>query len=106
MTLKDLNVRRSELLLKAWEHNLRWAPTLMREYFRATAKNYFAVLGMTLVLTYGVKAALNAIKKCETEYGWDLLAMRKDLIEGRTSVTPRYLKPVKWVMKAIKIVRG
>ena len=106
MTLKDLNVRRSELLLKAWEHNLRWAPTLMREYFRMTAKNYFAVLGMTFVLTYGVRAALNAIKKCETEYGWDLLAMRKDLIEGRASVTPRYLKPVKWVMKAIKVVRG
>jgi len=106
MELRDLTIRRSELLLKAWKHNLLWAPTLMREYFRMTARNRLAVAGMVLVLTYGVKVALNAIRKCETEYGWDLLAMRRDLLEGRTSITPRALKPVKWVMKAVQVVRG
>ena len=106
MELRDLSIRRSELLLKAWKHNLLWAPTLMREYFRMTARNRLAVAGMVLVLTYGVRVALNAIKKCETEYGWDLLAMRRDLLEGRTSITPRALKPVKWVMKAVQVVRG
>ena len=106
MELRDLTIRRSELLLKAWKHNLLWAPTLMREYFRMTARNRLAVAGMVLVLTYGVRVALNAIKKCETEYGWDLLAMRRDLLEGRTSITPRALKPVKWVMKAVQVVRG
>ena len=106
MELRDLTIRRSELLLKAWKHNLLWAPTLMREYFRMTARNRLAVAGMVLVLTYGVKVALNAIRKCETEYGWDLLALRRDLLEGRASVTPRALKPVKWVMKAVQVVRG
>jgi len=106
MELRDLTIRRSELLLKAWKHNLLWAPTLMREYFRMTARNRLAVAGMVLVLTYGVKVALNAIRKCETEYGWDLLALRRDLLEGRTSITPRALKPMKWVMKAVQVVRG
>ncbi len=106
MTLKDLNIRRSELLLKAWRHNLLWAPTLMREYFRMTARNRVATAGMAFILAYGARVALNAIKKCETEYGWDLLALRRDLIEGRASVTPRSLKPVKWVMKAIQVIRG
>ena len=78
----------------------------MREYFRMTARNRLAVAGMVLVLTYGVRVALNAIRKCETEYGWDLLAMRRDLLEGRASITPRALKPVKWVMKAVQVVRG
>jgi len=106
MTLKDLNARRAELLLKAWKHNLLWAPTLMREYFRMSMKSHVAAIGMAAVLTYGVRVALNMIKKCETEYNWDLLALREDIIEGRVSVTPRYLKPVKWAMKAIKVVKG
>ena len=106
MTLEDLTVRRSELLLKAWKHNLLWAPTLMREYFRNTMTNRLAAAGMAFVLTYGVRVALNAIKKCETEYGYDLLALRRDLLEGRTSITPRSLRPVKWAMKVIKAVRG
>ncbi|RLI36954.1 radical SAM protein, partial [Candidatus Bathyarchaeota archaeon] len=48
MELRDLTIRRSELLLKAWKHNLLWAPTLMREYFRMTARNRLAVAGMVL----------------------------------------------------------
>ena len=106
MALEDLSVRRSELLLKAWEHNLLWAPTLMREYFRITMTNRLAAAGMTFVLNYGVRAALNAIKKCANEYDFDLLALRRDLLEGRTSITPRSLKPFKWLLKAVKAVKG
>ena len=106
MKLEDLNARRAELLLKAWRHNLLWAPILIREYLRSTMRSKFVALGTALVLSYGVGVGLRAIEKCEREYGWDLLAMREDLIEGRTSITPRSLKPLKWAMKLVATIKG
>ena len=106
MTLEDLNAKRAELFLKAWKHNLLWTPTLMREYFRMTHRNKLLSATMAAVLSYGTKVALEAVRKCELLYDYDLVAMRRDVIEGKISLTPKYLRPVKWVMKAIQTVRG
>jgi radical SAM superfamily enzyme YgiQ (UPF0313 family) len=73
-TLKDLNRRHGELIIKCWDHNLSWIPELIKE-----EENFRLRYLLRLVAIYGVKRARQLMRTCGEEYGYDLNAMIADL---------------------------
>jgi radical SAM superfamily enzyme YgiQ (UPF0313 family) len=73
--LEDLTVKHSELILECWEHNLRWTPILMKEYFRLSSRNRIICNLMSVVIRYGIRRALKLIDECRRVYGGDIKAM-------------------------------
>jgi len=73
--LEDLTVKHSELILECWEHNLRWTPILMKEYFRLSSRNRIICNLMSVVIRYGIRRTLKLIDECRRVYGGDIKAM-------------------------------
>ncbi len=92
MELRDLNRARSMLLLKAWKHNLRWAPTLIREYFSMTSKSKALACGASLILALGIRYTMKLIEICEEEYDFDILRLRREILEGKITLPALILK--------------
>ena len=82
LTMEGLTPKRAEVLLRCWEHNLDWAPELVRTYSRACIKNRIARYGLRLIVSYGVRRTRKLIDRCRREYNYDLRAMVRDLRGG------------------------
>ena len=102
LKLEDLTIRRSELLLKCWEYNLKWAKILLNDYLRTWIKNRIVRASMRKILEYGIKYGSEAIKKCREDYGYNLLAFREDVVRGRVSITPRSVAIIRKIIEVIR----
>ena len=95
--VEQMTRKHTELFLKCWEHNLDWAETFLKEYFRT--KNRWEGYGLRLVVSYGIKQGKELIRKCQKDYEYDMPAMIKDAQEGKISVAPM---PIRLIYKFIK----
>jgi len=76
-----------ELYLKCWEHNLNWAPTLVEDYSRMSIRGKVTQYGLKLFFSYGIKQAMELVRRCREDYGYDMSAMMRDARSGKIKVT-------------------
>jgi len=89
--LEDLTIKHSELIIKCWEHNFNWIPTLLNEYSRMSIKRKSAVYGLKILASYGIKIGKKLIEYCKKEYNYDMLRMIKDYRANKLKA-PRLIK--------------
>ena len=70
-TLDDITEEHTMLLLECWEHNLEWAPTLIREWSKLSIKNPIIRHGLHMILSYGIRRCMRLIKICIDEYNYN-----------------------------------
>jgi len=81
--LENMTNKHYELYLKCWEHNLNWAPTLVEEYYRISIKGKITRYGLKLFFSYGIKQAMELVRRCQEDYGYDVPAMIRDAKSGK-----------------------
>jgi len=91
-TLQNMTRKHSELLLKCWRHNFRWAPTLVE----AATKDRVGKQGLKLLLSLGIKYSEGLIRECENHYNYDLPRIVMDIRTGRKAITPFKVPLAKW----------
>jgi len=82
-TLQMMTPRHSELFLKCWEHNFRWAPIFFDALTNRRGKQ-----GVKLLLSHGIRYSENLAQECRNHYSYDLLRMIMDIRSGRKVVAP------------------
>jgi radical SAM superfamily enzyme YgiQ (UPF0313 family) len=97
-TLDQLTPKHSELLLKCWQHTLRWMTALFKEWAEMSIRNRIVRRGLSTMFSYGVRRTESLIRVCERDYSYDLRAMIEDSRSG-AKVFPaplpvRLLKPL------------
>ena len=85
-TLENMTNKHYELYLKCWEHNLNWAPALVKDYSRMSIKGKATQYGLKLFFSYGIKLATELVCKCREDYGYDLPSMIRDIRSGKIKV--------------------
>lgn len=97
-TLEQMTPKHTELLLRCWQHNLEWIPTILREWSEFSVKNRIIRHGLSILVSYGVKKAKRLIQICERDYNYDLQTMIRDFRRGSrvvpTSLPVRLLRPL------------
>jgi len=88
LMLQEMTHKHSELFLKCWEHNLRWAPVLVEEYSRMSIKGRSARYGLKLVFSYVIKQGEELIRKCRVDYDYNLSALIRDAKSGKINMAP------------------
>lgn len=73
-TLQDMTPLHTELLLKCWEHNFDWLPTLLKDSSKNLTKP-----GLSLIFSYGVGRCRQLFQKCRNEYNYDIQRMIRDM---------------------------
>ncbi len=86
LKMGDLGRERTRLLLEAWRHNLRWAGPLLEE--SSFLGNRLRAAALRLLARWGVDKVEILTRIAETDYDYDLQAMRKDDLEGRLKWLP------------------
>jgi hypothetical protein len=94
---ENMTPKQSELFLKCWEHNIYWGKTLLREYFvtNSGVKGY----GLKFLLSYSINQTKKLIDKCKQDYDYDLVAMIKDVKDGKISVGPA---PIRFIYRLLR----
>jgi radical SAM superfamily enzyme YgiQ (UPF0313 family) len=95
-TLKEMTAKHSEVFLKCWEHNLYWAPRLLREYLSISISNRISRYGLKLAFSYAIEQGKKMIQRCRNDYENDLQAMLSDARSGKIDLTPlpaRFVRP-------------
>jgi len=99
-TLEKMTAKHTELFLKCWEHNIKWAPTLVKEWSGITIKNPVLRHGLRFIFSYGIRQSERMIRICRDEYNYNLKEMINDARSGKISIAPpainflyRWLKP-------------
>jgi len=95
----DMTVKHTMLFLECWEHNLKWAPTLVKEWSNLTIKNPVLRRGLRMVLSYGIRQGEKLIRICRDEYNCNLKKMIEDARKGEIEVAP---SAVKFIYSMIK----
>lgn len=81
-TIEKMTFKHSELFLKCWEHNFRWAPKLLSENLDKSIKNRFVRAGVKLAFSYAIREGKELIYRCRREYNCDVRAMIEDARRG------------------------
>lgn len=87
----------SELFLKCWEHNLDWAPTIIKEWTNISFRRPIFRHGLRFVFSYGIRQCKRLIRLCRDEYDNDLSAMIRDFRTGIMKAEPlpiRLMRPL------------
>jgi radical SAM superfamily enzyme YgiQ (UPF0313 family) len=85
--LENMTKKHYELYLKCWEHNLNWAPALLRDYSHMSIKGKVAQYGLRFIFSYGIKQVKEMVRTCREEYDYDLPAMVRDVRSGNIKFT-------------------
>jgi len=100
-TLEKMTPKHTELFLTCWEHNIKWAPTLIKEWIDNVIRNPALRYGLRFIFSYGIKQSERLIRICRDEYNYNLKEMINDARSGKISVAPltinflyRWLKPL------------
>jgi radical SAM superfamily enzyme YgiQ (UPF0313 family) len=86
-TIDKMTQKQSELFIKCWQHNLDWSKTFLDEYC-VTKSRFGTGYGIRLTFAYGVKQVSKLLKKCETDYNYNLPAFLKDVRESKIKAAP------------------
>jgi len=99
--LEEMTNKHYELYLKCWEHNLKWAPALLEEYSRMAIRGKVTQYGLKLLFLYGIKQAIELIRRCREDYDYDLPGMIRDARNGK--ITVALSLPTRLVYKLVKL---
>ncbi|MCD6593522.1 hypothetical protein J7L00_05510, partial [Candidatus Bathyarchaeota archaeon] len=99
-TVEDMTVKHTMLLLECWEHNFKWAPTLIEEWTNLSIKNPILRRGLRIVLSYGIRQSERLIRICRDEYDYNLKEMIEDARKGEIKIAPL---PVRFIYNLLKI---
>jgi radical SAM superfamily enzyme YgiQ (UPF0313 family) len=92
--LESMTKKHYELYLKCWEHNLNWAPALLKDYSHMSIRGKVTQYGLKFIFSYGIKRVRELISRCREDYDYDLPAMIRDVRSGKikfTSSIPAHL---------------
>lgn len=98
--VEDMTVKHTMLLLECWEHNLKWAPTLIEEWTNLSIKNPVLHRGLRIVLSYGIRQSERLIRICRDEYDYNLKEMIEDARKGEIKTAPL---PVRFIYNLLRI---
>jgi len=84
--LENMTNKHYELYLKCWEHNLNWAPALLKDYSRMAIKGKATQYGLKFIFSYGIKEVRELIRRCREDYDCDVPAMIRDIRSGKIKV--------------------
>jgi len=87
-TLENMTKKHYELYLKCWEHNLNWAPTLVKEYSHLAIRSRITQYGLRFIFSYGIGQATELIRRCREDYDYDMPTMIRDIRSGKIKVAP------------------
>jgi len=99
--LEKMTNKHYELYLKCWEHNLNWASTLVEDYSHLAIKGKVTQYGLRLLFSYGIKQAMEMVRKCREDYGYDMPAMMRDARSGKIKVASSL--PTRLAYKLVKL---
>jgi len=99
--LEKMTNKHYELYLKCWEHNLNWASTLVEDYSHLAIKGKVTQYGLRLLFSYGIKQAMELVRKCREDYGYDMPAMMRDARSGKIKVASSL--PTRLAYKLVKL---
>ena len=84
--------KETELLLKSWDHSLRWAEVLLGDYFNMSDENPVKAFLAKQIFGLSAKKARNLVKTCQNKYECDLHAMRQDLKNEKMEKLPQSIR--------------
>jgi radical SAM superfamily enzyme YgiQ (UPF0313 family) len=90
----------SELIMKCWEHNFDWVPTLLEENVCPSVRGRGARFELKLVASYGIRLIKRIFRMCREDYGGDLRELIKDARSGEIKITPL---PVRLASPILKV---
>ena len=70
--VKTMGRAHNELFLRCWEHDLKWAPSIIQDWSIFGFRNDLIRPLMRLALAFGIDATKELIKSCREEYGTDM----------------------------------
>jgi len=91
-TADDMTVKHTMLFIECWEHNLKWAPTLIEEWSNLSIKNPVLRYGLRMIFSYAIRQGEKLIRICRDEYDYNLKDMIEDAKEGRLEVSPTTIR--------------
>ncbi|MBS7614785.1 B12-binding domain-containing radical SAM protein [Candidatus Bathyarchaeota archaeon] len=97
-TLDKMTPRHSELFLKCWEHNLKWAPLLVNEWADLSIKNPILRKGLRFIMSYGIKQTMKLVQICQGDYDCNIPLMVRDFRNGGIDAQPLLIRLVHQVM--------
>ncbi|MDI6642687.1 MAG: radical SAM protein [Candidatus Hodarchaeaceae archaeon] len=98
-TMEKMTPKHSELLLKCWEHNFNWLPSLIKEA-DPILDSRLTKFGLRIIASYAANTCRKLFRRCREEYGYDLSAMISDIKNGEINVTPM---PIRFASRLLKI---
>jgi len=87
-TLEKMTAKHTELFLMCWEHNIKWAPILIKEWSALVIRNPVLRHGLHFIFSYGIKQSERLIRMCRDEYNYNLKEMIEDARSGKISIAP------------------
>jgi len=99
--LEKMTNKHYELYMNCWEHNLNWAPTLVEDYSNIAIKGKVTQYGLKLLFSYGIKQAMELVRKCREDYDYDVPTMIRDARSGKIKVAPPL--PARLAYKIVKL---
>jgi len=97
--VEKMTAKHTELFLTCWEHNLKWAPALVKEWSDLAIKNPVLRHGLRFVFSYAIRQGEELIRICRDEYCYNLKEMIEDARNGKIEVAPLAVKFVYGLMK-------
>ena len=82
-TVEMMTPKHTELLVECWQHNLIWAPEIIKEWAQVNIRNAVIRHGLLFILLHSIKRVAGLLELCRDEYEYDLLAMINDARNGR-----------------------
>ena len=82
-TVEMMTPKHTELLVECWQHNLMWAPEIIKEWAQVNIRNAVIRHGLLFILLHSIKRVAGLLELCRDEYEYDLLAMINDARNGR-----------------------
>jgi len=102
-SIDKITRKECELLLKSWDHSLKWAEVLLNDYFQMTEDRSIKALLAKQIFTLGRRRARNLAKMCKNKYDYDLPAMIGDLRSDKIDMLP---KPVQTAYNVFNLLFG
>jgi radical SAM superfamily enzyme YgiQ (UPF0313 family) len=91
-SVENITRTECELMMKAWDHSLKWSEVLLKEYFQMSKDNPVKAFLANQVFNLSANKARTLVKKCQVEYDHDLPAMMNDSKNERLDMLPQSIQ--------------
>lgn len=92
--IEDCTKKQCELLLRCWEHSLKWADVLLDQYFQMTNVNSLGTFGAKRIFAYGRRKSMELVELCENDYDYNLQEMLVDAENGEINIFPKPIQTI------------